>query len=280
MPFYTSGDAELSYEVLGSPIIELRESGPDVVLLHPTPLHHAFWLPAASSLIPQHRVVLPDMRGHGRSQPGDGAITIPQLADDVERLLDLLAVERAFFAGCSIGGYVLFELWRRMPQRISAMAFCCSKPHPDSEQARQKRQRWIADVRANGPQDFFYAMSTSLIGKTARQRDPAMAAAARAMMETVSGETVVAIQNALASRPDSQPTAATIRVPTLVLAGGEDESSTPEEMKQLAGIIRNAGYSSEFHLVEDAGHFAPWEQPELLGAMLSRFFESVGTREV
>ena len=64
-------------------------------------------------------------------------------------------------------------------------------------------------------------------------------------------------------------------MPCFVLAGAEDTSSTPEDMKLLAESIRNGGYGAEFHLLRDAGHFAPWEQPQLVGRLLRRFFDSV-----
>lgn len=275
MPSYISGDAELSYEVLGSPVFELRPQGLDVVLLHPTPVHHGFWMPLAEKLIPHHRVILPDLRGHGRSQPGQGPISIARLGEDIQLLLDILGVQRAFFAGCSIGGYTLFELWRRIPGRIAAMAFCCSKPQPDSPANKQKRMEWIEEVRAEGTARFFNAMAASLIGPTARERDPRRMIDAHAMMQ-LTPEAVVAVQQGLGARPDSVQTARTITVPTCVIAGGEDESSTPDEMKVLAETIRNAGYSSEYHMIADAGHYAPWEQPEVVGLLLGRFFESVG----
>jgi 3-oxoadipate enol-lactonase len=46
-------------------------------------------------------------------------------------------------------------------------------------------------------------------------------------------------------------------------------------MKLLAESIRSAGYGAEFHLLRDAGHYAPWEQPQLAGRLLRRFFDSV-----
>jgi 3-oxoadipate enol-lactonase len=44
----------------------------------------------------------------------------------------------------------------------------------------------------------------------------------------------------------------------------------------LAETIRNAGYNSEYHLLPNAGHYAPWEQPDEVASILRRFFDSVG----
>lgn len=265
--FYTSGNAELFYTTLGS--------GADVVLLHPTPVDHGFWLPVAEHLASRYRVILPDLRGHGQSPAGGAAIDVETLGSDLVRLLDVLGIGKALFAGCSLGGYTLYELWRRAPRRVAGLGFCCSRPQADNANNRARRQEWIAEVEQQGPGGFFEAMAGTLIGRTAHTRHPGLEAKARSMMQPVSAESVIAVQRGLAARPDSLPTAATITVPTFVLAGGEDTSSTPEDMKLLAETIRKAGYNSEYHLLPDAGHYAPWEQPEVVGPLLTRFFQSV-----
>jgi 3-oxoadipate enol-lactonase len=138
---YQSRDAQLFCATSGD--------GPNVVLLHPTPVHHRFWLPVAETL-PGYHLILPDLRGHGRSQLGAGPVSVGMLADDVVRLLDHLEIDKALFCGCSIGGYVLYALWRRAPERIAAMAIFCSKPQPDSPANKAKRKETIAQVLTHG----------------------------------------------------------------------------------------------------------------------------------
>ena len=264
---YTSNDAQLFYTTVGS--------GPDLVLLHPTPCDHRFWLRVVDSLSSRYRVILPDLRGHGQSEAGSGPITIQKLGADIIKLLDALGIQRALFGGCSIGGYVLYELWREAPARISALAFCCSRPQADAESNRAKREEWIAKIRQRGTGDFFEAMLESLIGPTALQRTPEGIGEIREMMQTVKPDAVIAVQQGLAARRDSVGTARGIHVPCFVLAGGEDAASTPDDMKLLAESIRSTGYGAEYHLLRDAGHYAPWEQPQLAGRLLRRFFDSV-----
>ena len=266
--FYTSDDAQLFYEIQGE--------GPDLVLLHPTPCNHRFWLETAASLTPKYRVILPDLRGHGQSEAGSGPITMERLGQDIVRLLDELRIPRALFAGCSIGGYTLYELWRRVPGRVSALAFCCARPQGDSEANRSKREEWIQNISERGAGDWIESMLEQLIGPTARRRAPEKIGEAREMMQAVTSGAAIAIQQGLGARPDSVETAKTIRVPAFALAGGEDQSSTTADMKLLADLIRSGGYGAEFTEVRDAGHYAPWEQPQLVGRLLRRFFDSLG----
>jgi 3-oxoadipate enol-lactonase len=264
--FYTSNGAKLFAETMGE--------GQDVILLHPTPVHHAFWLPVAEILAQRYRVTLPDLRGHGQSEAGDGAITMEKLGEDIRRLLDELGIGKALFAGCSIGGYTLYELWRCMPERVTALAFCCSKPQADVDANRSKRREWIEGIHLRGTGDFIELMLNSLIGETARRRFPQKIGEAREMMQAMRPEAVIAVQQGLAARPDSVATAKTIRVPTCIVAAAEDTGSTIEDMKLLAEAIRNGGYGAEFHALHDAGHYAPWEQPETVGPLLRKFFDS------
>lgn len=265
--FFHSDDAKLFCTTLGE--------GPNVVLLHPTPVDHRFWLPVAEILATRYRLILPDLRGHGQSEAGAGPIAVEKLAADAGRLLDEFGIGKALFGGCSVGGYTLFEIWRTMPARVDGLAFCCSRPQADSEPQRTMRAETIAQIRERGTAEFIESNLNTLLGPTARRRWPQKIGEAREMMQAVPAESVVAVQQGLAARPDSVATARTIRVPCCVLAGGEDPGSPPADMRLLAEQIRNGGYGAEYNEIPDAGHFAPLEQPELVARILRRFFDSV-----
>ncbi|MGB8477240.1 MAG: alpha/beta fold hydrolase [Acidobacteriaceae bacterium] len=253
-------------------------SGPDVVLLHPTPVHHAFWLPVAQQLADHYRLTLIDLRGHGQSSAGTETITMARLAGDVHAVLAASDIQRAAFVGCSIGTYTLYEYWRRFPDQMAALVCICGKPQPDSAANRDtRRESMQAAQQAGGLAKFFDRMADTLIGPTARQQHPEVRTEARNMMNAVSLQAMLAVQQGLMERPDSVPTLATINVPVCVIAGGEDQSSTPPEMQVIADEVPDA----EFHLVEGAGHYAPLEQPQtfasLIGAFLDRKYRSHAT---
>jgi len=256
-------EARLFYTFMGS--------GPDVVLIHPTPVYHAFWMPMAEQLADRYRLLLLDLRGHGQSGLGTGPVTIEKLIRDVHVLLETEGITRAAFVGCSLGGYLLYEYWKKYPNEMAAMALLCSKPQPDAEVNRERRHQWMRDARKpGGLVKFFDTMADTLIGPTCTQRHPKKRVAARAMMNTMSLEAMLAVQQGLMLRPDSVPTLETIRIPVCAIAGGEDSSSTPEEMRVIAEKVPAA----EFHLIEDAGHYAPLEQPEKVAAILRRFLDT------
>jgi len=245
-------------------------SGPDVVLLHPTPVHHAFWLPVAQQLADRYRLTLIDLRGHGQSSAGVGTITMGRLADDVHAILAGLRIQRAAFVGCSIGTYTLYEYWRRFPQEMAALVCTCGKPQPDSPVNRAtRRESMHAAQQVDGLEKFFDRMADTLVGPTAQQYHPEVRAATRDMMDTVSLHAMLVVQQGLMERPDSVPTLHTIHVPVCAVAAGEDQSSTPPEMR----VIVEQAPDAEFHLVENAGHYAPFEQPQTFASLIGDFLD-------
>jgi 3-oxoadipate enol-lactonase len=265
---WLSGGAHLTFSDTGA--------GLPVLFLHPTPLDHDYWRPLTTNL-PVVRAIAVDLRGHGTSELGDSlpiggfsrvpdapVLTMAQLTDDILALLDHLALPKAVFVGCSIGGYVLLELWRKAPSRVRGLTFMCAKPQPDAEANLQKRAANIAQARSGGNQALMDGFAKSLVGPTTRSLHPEIVSELRSRM-TLTPEAEVAVQAGLATRPDSLPDLATMRVPVLAIAGGEDTAVAPADMEAYKAVSGGC----EFHMLPDAGHFAAYEQPHKIAALLS-----------
>jgi 3-oxoadipate enol-lactonase len=263
MPQITSGDADIFYEVLGS--------GPPVVLLHPFPANHTLWKPAAQALITRYRVILPDLRGHGESGVGDGPATMEKHTADIARVLDHEEVRRAAFVGVSIGGYVLFEFWRKYRARVDALVLCNTKAQADTPEARAVRLQAATFVLERGTELFFGSMIPKLMGKSTRDTRPDLVEGALRMMRTMSPEDVAMVQRGMAERQDSVETLKTINVPTMLVTGDEDILTGVGE----AELMRQNISGSEIKLIAKAGHYSPWEQPEEVGKLLRKFLDGL-----
>lgn len=264
-------------------MLVFRDSGAGVpvVFLHPTPLDGEYWRPLIGELAGV-RAIVPDLRGHGASQlgalpvggfelvPDAPVLSMARLAADVLAILDHLEVAEAVFAGCSIGGYVLLELWRQAPKRVRGLAFICSKPQPDAPADHVRRAGLIAKARAGGSAEIFDGMAQTLIGATARKHHPEIVTEMRARM-TLTPEALVAVQAGLATRPDSVPTVASLSVPVLAIAGSEDPGVTAAEMEAFCG----APGGCEFHLLPGAGHFAAYEQPQKVAGRMASWLRQL-----
>jgi 3-oxoadipate enol-lactonase len=265
---YESHGARLSYEEIGE--------GVPIIFLHPTPLDHTYWLPALGG-IGDYRAILPDFRGHGASElgrdlpvgefsrvPDAPVLSIGQLASDTLALMDHIDLGEAVFAGCSIGGYVMLELWRRAPMRMRGLIFVCSKPQADAESNLGKRVETIDRLRREGTAGVFDGNTQTLIGASTRARRPEVVTELRARM-TLTPEAAVAVQAGLAVRPNSVPEIPEIDAPILAICGGEDPGITEAEMR----VFEAAAGGCEFHLLPDAGHFAAYEQPAKVAAIMA-----------
>ena len=259
-----SGDAEIVYRVLGE--------GPPVVLLHPLPANHEFWLPVAERLATRYRLLLPDLRGHGDSDVGDGPATMAKHAADIARVMDDADVGRAPLIGVSIGGYALFEFWRRNRGRVAALGLCNTKAGADTPEARAERQQAANEVLDRGTELFFQGMIPRLLGKTTRETRPDLVEGALRMLRKMSPEDVAQVQRGMAERPDSIETLKTINVPTLLITGDEDILTGVNE----AELMRQHISGSRLRVIPKAGHYSPWEQPEEALKLLREFLDEVG----
>ena len=258
----TSDDAEFYYEIMGD--------GPPVFLLHAFPANHQLCVPVADMLASRYRVILPDLRGHGDSTPGQGPATMDKHAADLLRLCDAEHVGRAVFAGVSIGGYVLFEFWRRHRERVAALILCNTKAAPDNDQARADRLKSADDVEQHGPATFLDGMAAKLVGATTRTNRPDLQAAARKLMAKMSAPGIAAVQRGMAARPDSLLTLATINVPALIV-GGEEDITPLADLQAIQQGIRG----SQITVIPKAGHYAIFERPDEVGRVIRKFLDAL-----
>jgi 3-oxoadipate enol-lactonase len=258
-----SGDAEIFYEIRGK--------GPPVVVLHPFPCNHEFWNPVATALDSRYRLILPDLRGHGDSDIGEGPALVAKHANDVARVLDAVGVGQAGFVGCSIGGYILFEFWRRFRTRVLSLALCDTRPQADTAEARSNRLKAAAAVLEQGTEPFIETNIPKLMGRTTVATRPDLVDGARAMMRKMSAEDISLVQQGMAARPDSVADLKTINVPTTIVIGEEDVLSTVADGE----LMRQNIMGSQLKVVPKAGHYAPWEQPEAVGEILRQFLDTV-----
>jgi 3-oxoadipate enol-lactonase len=258
-----SSDIDIVYEVIGQ--------GPDVVLLHPFPANRGVWMPVASLLASHYRLIVPDLRGHGESGAGDGPATMDKHAADIARVIDDVGIRKAVFAGESIGGYILFEFWRRMRERVSALILCNTKAGADNEEARANRLRSAEEVEKRGIELFIESMIPKLLGETTRTNRPDLVAAARAMMMKMTPAGVAAVQRGMAARPDSVATLPTINVPTFIVTGNEDVLTGVAEAELMQRNIRG----STMKVIARAGHYAVFEQHEEAARMVRQFLDQL-----
>jgi 3-oxoadipate enol-lactonase len=241
-------------------------TGLPIVFIHAFPLNRTMWAPQASALLERCRCITVDLRGFGESKV-QGPWSMDQYADDVVGMLDHLHVERAVVAGCSLGGYVAFSVWRRHAHRVRALVLADTKATADTEEIRERRRSLIATARAQGSTAVANLQIASLIGKTSREKQPDTYDAVHRMIAQAPTEGIVGALEAMMQREDSTGTLATITVPTLVVVGDEDVPTPVKDARAMADAIPG----SQLEIIANAGHLANLERPAAFNHLLTEF---------
>jgi 3-oxoadipate enol-lactonase len=230
-----------------------------LVLLHAYPLDSRMWRHQVEYFSPRRQVLALDLRGYGGSQDyGSDPFTIAHYAADVLETLDAAGIEKAVFAGCSMGGYTIFELWRRAPQRFSAMILADTRAEADDEAGREKRRQQINIIQQRGTSFLPGFVEDNQLSPHTRDDHRELVAEVRSWAEQAAPGALTRTIQMLADRPDNTATLPTITVPTLVLVG-EDDKVTPVSMaRTIAGGIPGA----KMQTIARAGHLSPLENPK------------------
>ena len=198
-----------------------------------------------------YRVVTLDLRGFGRSSaPATDPGSIPTYAQDVLAVMDKLEIKKAVIGGMSMGGMIAFEMYRRAPERFSGLALLTTTANPagDVEQAF-----WgaIADkAEAKGAASLVPELMKDMLTGATQAKRPEMVRFLSGLIAGASKRGAVAAAKALAARPDSLPTLATITVPTIIVAGREDTLIPPVFSQKMQQGIKG----SKLVVIEGASH--------------------------
>ncbi len=190
------------------------------------------------------------------------------IPDMAAAILDI-APDSFAVAGLSMGGIVAFELWRQAPQRITHLALLDTNPHADTADKRTMRMDQVRQV-----------LSGQLRKLATESLKPAYLARAnrdnQALLDEIlamaldAGEEVFEHQAlALKDRVDSVATLETIDCPTTVICGDEDHICPPAYHELMAERIPGA----RLVVIEDCGHLATMEQPEIVNQELQRLLQ-------
>lgn len=208
-----------------------------------TPILWIHGFPFASSIyegqlpIRNVRHVMPDLPGFGQSRPVGDEISMDTYARLMIDLLDHRGIDRAIFAGLSMGGYICFAMARLAPQRMRGLILIDTRETADTEEARKGRYDSIEKVKREGVKPLVDSMLPKMLTPYAPRE---MRDRVREIMSSASPDGVVAALGAMATRPDSSPLLPTIQVPTLILVGEEDPITPPADAERMATAIPRA----------------------------------------
>ncbi len=250
---------QLSYQRSSPPQTASPVTLPPVVFLHAFPVDTRMWRAQIQALTGRVEVITLDMRGYGQTPADDAPFSIQMFAQDVLETLSALvpSVGPAIFIGCSMGGYVAFEIFRQNPKAVAGLVLCDTRAEADTPETLSKRREQIDKIESEGSEFFPRLMAQNVLAPVTREKRPDLVEEVKRWMSEPAADVLTRTLEALGQRPDSTATLATTNVPTLVIVGQQDTVTPRDSAERLRDGIPNAV------LVEilDAGHLSPLENP-------------------
>jgi len=256
MPIVTRDGRPLFYREEGS-------GGPPILLVHGWCCDHTYMAPQIEHLARAHRVIAPDLSGHGRSDPSAQVYTMRGFADELAWLASHLGLDRPVVIGHSMGGGIALELAARHPDVPAAIAMLDSTIVVSAER-RASMEALLPAFRAPGYRD---AMREALeAGFFQSWDDPERRAGIVEAMTAVPQHVVAGAWQGILEWDGAAATAA-CKVPALYVAAAALRSDLAG-MRQLCPQLLTAQ-------IVGAGHFVQLEVPEQVNAMLDRFLRII-----
>ena len=246
-------------------------TGLPIVFLHAFPLNRTMWTDQENALSTQFRVVSIDLRGHGESDAPLWRYTLDQAADDVIGVLDQLLIRQAVFVGLSMGGYILFALYRRYADRVNGLVLANTRAQADTVEGKDARFQMAQTAYKNGPSAIADIMIPKLLSPATVQMKLELVRRVRTMIEGNQISGIAGDLMAMAERPDSTPLLQQITCPTQVIVGELDLPTPPSDAKLMADRIPNASLA----VIPGAAHLSNLEQPDLFNDIVRTFASKI-----
>jgi 3-oxoadipate enol-lactonase len=240
-------------------------SGLPIVFLHGYPLDHTIWLPLVNGLKSQARLILPDLRGHGKSPAPAGKYTMEAMAEDVLGLMDSLSIRKAVIAGHSMGGYVALAMAEGHPDRLQGLALIASHAYADPADKKKSRLEMVPLVKEQGIQPVLASMPERL------SYNKEVVNFCRKIILNANPQGVMGVLEGMAERLDRLDVLSAIKVPTMLIAGADDQIVSLETNRKTAAVMENPVYEE----ISGAGHMPMLEKPEETALVFRKFIEKI-----
>ena len=254
---------------IGDMHVRVAGQGPALVFCHGFTTTGEFWREQIGEFSRDHRLVVLDLPGHGRSpHPQTRSYTMDAFVADLALVFDKLELEDVILVGLSMGGTIAQRFALAHGDRLRALVLVGATPHGLGPDVQVKnvleaidRLGVVAASQAVIDRSFGSAASSELVAFAREQ--------VAQTPKFVAREAIVSLNEA-----DSRADLEHLTLPTLVVCGEEDAITPPSQSQALAAGIPGA----TLQLISDAAHFPMLEQPERFNAILRNFITRIGKR--
>ena len=241
------------------------DTAPPLVFAHALGTNQSIW----DEVLPHltgYRCLTYDHRGHGGSDVPPAPYAMGALVRDAERLMDHVGMKEAVFIGVSLGGLVAQGLAVKRLDLVRGLVLSNTAAKIGSPALWAER---TAQIRAKGLDAYADSALQRQLGP--RWRDNPHAPTLRRLITGTDPEGWAGCAAAIGGT-DFYTTTASLRLPALVIAGGNDGTTPPDLVRETAELIPG----HRFHLMQGVGHLPMVEQPGAYAALLKTFLAAIG----
>jgi 3-oxoadipate enol-lactonase len=263
MNFIKLNKTTIHYKYL--PCSPLGDGGKTFLFINSLGTDFRIWDEVAGTLKDYGNILLYDKRGHGLSDAVTTTNGLNDFAADAAALINHLGIQKCIPVGLSVGGMIAQLLAHRNLAKIEKLVLCDTRHKIGNAQIWNDR---ITAVKEKGLASISDAVMQRWFSGKFRKEEAIKVAGYKNMLERTPAlgyiKTCEAIRDA-----DLTEIAKQIKIPTLCVAGSEDKSTTPEEVKNLADLIEGARYE----VIEGSGHIPCVDNPAALSNLIIDFIK-------
>ncbi len=260
----TVNGVRLYYELHG-------DSGEPLVFVHGYTGDITDWRHQIPEFSRTHRMLVMDLRGHGRSEaPSDrSTYTILQMSRDVEELVQQVGFDRYHLLGHSMGGGIVQEIAIHSPQKLLSLILqdtsikFAMTGDPVMENWRNTR------MTLAGAGDMAAVAELPPPAPPPPHMTVARLEETKARLSRMSPDAFIGAWQALESWEGTVDRAARIAAPTLIIYGDLDAPMLIRGSSKLAQLIPNV----RVEVIPETAHSPQWERPELFNRALRLHLE-------
>jgi len=263
MPHANNGANKIFFDSYGQ--------GTPIVFLHPWTTNGYIWYFQIFPFARTNQVVVIDHRGHGRSDKPRSGYSIQEHASDVAAVLDTLKIDKAILVGNSIGGMIALQFNLDHPGRVIGNFILSSGTGLGRGMPNEVRTAFTNNYEAT-----FGAMLDGTVAAKSKRERPEIIEVMKSHFLVESNFPRHVFDSSFADPNgvfnwDIKDRLSTIKAPTVVYAGEEDQGTPVAANKFLADNIPGA----KLTVIKDAGHFCQLEKPLEFNAALKEFVSTL-----
>ncbi len=242
---------------------------PWIIMVHGFTHTHQYFSAQVPAFRRDFRILLVDLRGHGRSANISGPYGVEEYADDIQKVLDDVGIEKAHYWGTHTGAAIGLVMALRYPERFVSLilegTFLPGFPMPrvgelidraraiaQSKGLREAREDWF-----NHADWFAYIREHADECRSKEHQDMVNEFTGKPWLSDLTPKQVIPVAEYLSQ----------IQQPALVYNGREDL----EDFKQAAAKIKASMPNVQCEVIQNAGGFPAWENPAAVNLLVRSF---------